>query len=148
MMRDNGIREDGGMEYRIIEGADRMLLPDVVRLLRTTYWACGRAEEIIEKSMRNSACYGICLPGSGALAGFARVVTDCATVFYISDVVIDEAYRGMGLGTALISYIISLPVYADLRGFLITREARSFYQRFGFEVVNDRIMVKPPRGDV
>ena len=47
-----------------------------------------------------------------------------------------------------LSSFLSLPVYADLRGFLITREARSFYQRFGFEVVNDRIMVKPPRGDV
>ena len=136
------------MEYRIIEGADRMQLPDVVRLLRTTYWACGRAEETIEKSMQNSACYGICLPGSEALAGFARVVTDCATVYYLSDVVIDGAYRGLGLGTALVSHIISLPAYADLRGFLITRDARSFYQKFGFEVVNDRIMVKPPGGAV
>lgn len=27
------------MEYRIIEGLDNMELSDIVRLLRTTYWA-------------------------------------------------------------------------------------------------------------
>ena len=147
-MHGTGIRKDGGMDYRIIEGADRMQLPDVVRLLRTTFWAGSREEETIEKSMRNSDCYGICLPGSDTLAGFARVVSDSATVYYICDVVIDEACRGMGLGAALIGHIVSLPAYEDLRGFLITRDARSFYQKFGFEVVNDRIMVRPARGSV
>ena len=47
------------MEYRIIEGADRMDVCEVERLLKLTYWADKRSAETIEKSMRNSDCFGI-----------------------------------------------------------------------------------------
>ena len=48
----------------------------------------------------------------------------------------------IGLGTALVSYIESLPEYAGLRGILITRDAHDLYRKYGYEVVNDRVMVK------
>ena len=38
--------------------------------------------------------------------GFARVVTDYSTICYILDVVIDEAYRDMGIGTKLMKTIL------------------------------------------
>ena len=133
------------MEYRIVEGAENMALNDVVRLLRTTYWAEDRPVEVIEKALRNSACFGITVPGRDALAGFARVVSDQATVFYLCDVVVDEALRGQGLGTALVAHIVAHPAYGHLRGFLITRDAHGLYRPLGFEVVNDRVMVRPPQ---
>lgn len=133
------------MKHRIIEGAENMRLCDVVRLLRTTYWAEKRPAEVIERAMRNSACYGIALEGSDALAGFARVITDYATTFYLCDVVVDPACRGRGLGKALLGHILSQPRYQGLRGFLITRDAHGLYRPFGFEVVNDRVMVRPPQ---
>ncbi len=64
------------MEYRIIEGLDNMELSDIVRLLRTTYWAGDRPVEVIETALKNSRCFGIRLPGSNTLAAFARVVSD------------------------------------------------------------------------
>ena len=130
------------MEYRIVEGAENMKLEDVVRLLSMTYWAEKRPVETVERSLKNSACYGVCPEGSDTLAAFARVVSDGATVFYLCDVIVDEAFRGRGLGTALVSHILSRPTYAGLRGFLITRDAHDLYRRFGFEVINDRVMVK------
>ena len=133
------------MDYRIVEGAENMRLEDVVRLLRMTYWADRRPVETIEKSLQNSACFGICLPGSDGLVGFARVITDHATTFYLSDVVVDPACRGRGLGKALLAHILSQPEYRGLRGFLITRDAHGLYRPFGFEVVNDRVMVRPPQ---
>ena len=57
---------------------------------------------------------------------------------------IDPEYRHMGLGAALVSHIVSRPEYAGLRGFLITRDAHGLYRKFGYEVVNDRVMVKAP----
>ena len=131
--------------YRIVEGKENIELCDVVRLLRTTYWAGNRPEEVIERAMQNSACFGIALEGSETLAGFARVITDYATNYYLCDVVVDPACRGRGLGKALVSHIVSYPALAGLRGFLITRDAHGFYRPFGFETVNDRVMIRPPQ---
>ena len=130
------------MEYRIIEGLDNMELSDIVRLLRTTYWAGDRPEEVIETALRNSHCYGICLPGSNRLAAFARVVSDGATMYYLADMVVDEAWRGRGLGTALVSHIVSCPAYTHLRGLLFTRDAHGLYRKLGFDAPSDRVMVK------
>ncbi len=132
------------MDYTIIDGRDRINPEDVVKLLKTTYWADKRSREQIEASMRHSSCYGIVLGGENRLAGFARVISDCATTYYLCDVVIDPACRGRGLGTALVSYIVSLPEYAGLRGLLLTKDAHTLYEKFGFETVNGRAMVKSP----
>ena len=130
------------MKYRIVDELDQMNLSDIIRLLKSTYWADKRSEEQIEKSARNSSCYGIYLEGEDKLAGFARVISDYATTYYLCDVVIDKDYQHKGLGTALVSYIESLPVYEGLRGILITRDAHSRYRKFGYELVEGRVMIK------
>ena len=130
------------MKYSIIDGSGKMNIDEVIRLLRMTYWADQRPVEQIEKSMKNSSCYGVRLDDGNKLVGFARVISDYATTYYLCDVIIDTACRHMGLGTALVSYIESLPEYAGLRGILITRDAHDLYRKFGYEVLNDRVMVK------
>ena len=132
------------MNYRIVDSFDKMKLEDIVRLLRMTYWADKRSIEKIEKSVRNSSCYGLYLEDADKLAGFARVISDYATAYYLCDVIIDTEYQHQGLGTALVSYINSLPEFSGLRGFLITRNAHGLYRKFGYEVVNDRVMLKEP----
>ncbi len=134
-----------GMNYRIVEGADKIDVQDVERLLRTTYWAENRPLETIKKSMQNSACFGV-VTEDGKLVGFARVISDYATSYYLCDVVVDEKMRGLGLGKALVSHIASSPDFSELRGILITRDAHGLYARFGFEVLNDRVMVRAPGG--
>nr|MBQ6242361.1 GNAT family N-acetyltransferase [Lachnospiraceae bacterium] len=133
------------MKYKILEGAEQFSAEEVAGLLRTTYWADKRPVEQIEKSMRHSACYGIVPEGSDRLVGFARVISDLATMFYLSDVVIDPEYRHRGLGTALLTYIETRPEYAGLRGFLITRDAQGLYEKFGYQIVNGRVMVRDPK---
>ena len=132
------------MNYRIVDDLDKMKLEDIVRLLRMTYWADKRPIEKIEKSVRNSSCYGLYLEDADKLVGFARVISDHATAYYLCDVIIDTEYQHKGLGTALVSYIDSLPDFSGLRGFLITRDAHSLYRKFGYEVVNERVMLKEP----
>ncbi len=132
------------MNYRILAGADEMNINEVAALLKTTYWANQRSNEIIEKSMRNSSCYGVYLDNEKKLVGFARVISDYATTYYLCDVVIDGAYQGRGLGKALLSHIVSLPEYAGLRGLLLTRDAHGLYEKYGFETVNGRAMFKTP----
>ncbi len=135
---------DGKMDFMIVEGADQIDVDDVVRLLQTTYWAQNRSKEQIEKSMQNSSCYGIRLNNEQKLVGFARVISDFATTYYLADVIIDQDYRHRGLGKALVSHIVSLPEYAELRGILLTKDAHGLYEKFGFETVNGRAMLKSP----
>ena len=132
------------MNYRIINGADGMNISEVAALLNTTYWANHRSLETVEKSMHKSACYGVYLDDEKKLVGFARVISDYATTYYLCDVVIDEAYRHKGFGKALIAHIVSLPEYANLRGLLLTKDAHGLYAHYGFETVNGRAMVKAP----
>ncbi len=133
------------MEYSIVEGMEQISADEAFELLKTTYWANKRSREQVEKSMRNSVCYGIRLAEGRKLAGFARVITDWATTYYLCDVVIEEACRGKGLGKALVSHIVSLPEYAGLRGFLFTRDAHGLYEHYGFERSEGRTMVRPAR---
>ena len=128
--------------YRILDGRENMDLQDIIRLLKSTYWADRRSEEQIGRSVLNSSCYGVYLEEEEKLVGFARVISDYATTYYLCDVVIDQDYRSRGLGTALVSYIESLPLYRGLRGVLITRDAHSLYRKLGYEVLDGRVMVK------
>ena len=130
------------MNYTILEGVENMRLNDIVRLLRTSYWAEHRSIEKIEASLRQSACYGVWLEDEQKLVGFARVITDSATTYYLCDVIIDAEYRGKGLGTALVGHIVSRPAYAGLRGLLLTRDAHGLYAKFGFQPAEGRAMVK------
>lgn len=130
------------MEYRIIDGAENMKLEDIQRLLKLTYWADQRSPETVEKSVKNASCYGIFLEDVNKLVGFARVISDYATTFYLADVIIDPEYQRRGLGTALVSYVLSRPVYQGLRGILLTKNAHGLYRKFGFELNTERAMTR------
>ena len=93
------------MNYRIIEGTAQISVEEATELLKTTYWAGNRPAEKIRKSMQHSVCYGIRSETNEKLIGFARVITDYATTYYLCDVVIDPEYRHRGLGKMLIAHI-------------------------------------------
>ena len=132
------------MNYRIVEGSDKLDTRDIARLLKATYWADKRSMDTIEKSVRHSSYYGIYMDDPEKLIGFARVISDYATSYYLCDVIIDPEYQHQGFGTALVSHIVTSPEYTKLRGILVTRDAHDLYRRFGFEAADGRVMVKPP----
>lgn len=130
------------MKYSIIDGADKMNLSEVMALLKQTYWADKRPAEQVRKSMEHSDCFGVYLEEEQKLVGFARVISDFATTYYLCDVIVDAAYQHRGLGEALVSHIENLPEYQGLRGILITRDAHGLYEKFGYQTLNGRAMVK------
>lgn len=131
------------MEYRIVEGADQIGVDEAERLLKMTYWADKRSAETIEKSMRNSACFGIRSEEDRKLIGFARVISDYATTWYLCDVIIDPEYREQGLGKALVSHITTK--YSGMRGLLLTRDAHGLYAQYGFASADGRAMTRNPQ---
>ena len=81
------------MNFRIVDGAAEINTDDIVRLLKMTYWADNRSRETIEKSVRNSSCFGLYAGETKKLVGFARVISDYATTYYLCDVIIDPAFQ-------------------------------------------------------
>jgi GNAT superfamily N-acetyltransferase len=100
--------------------------------LRRTYWASRRTRAAIEESIRNSTCFGLYETATGKQVGFARIVTDRATFSWIADVVVDEAYRGRGLGRWLFACVSAHPYARDWLAMLGTRDAHTLYEEFGF----------------
>ena len=127
--------------YSIVDGADGLEIAEVMALLKQTYWADKRPVEQVQRSIENSHCCGVRLE-DGTLAAFARVISDYATTYYLCDVIVAEEHRGKGLGHTLVSYVENLPEYQGLRGILITRDAHTLYEKFGYQTLNGRAMVK------
>ena len=102
------------------------------KVLAESYWAKGIPREVVTRSIHNSLCF-VVLKGHEQ-AGFARVITDCATFAYLADVFILEAYRGRGLGKFLMQCILQHPELQGLRRWtLATRDAHGLYSQFGFK---------------
>ena len=105
----------------------------VLALLTRTSWARDMRRETLVKAIEHSLCWAVLQ--AGRLVGFARVVTDRATFAYLTDVVIDEHWRGHGLGHRLLSEILAHPDLQGLRRFaLLTGEAMKLYEAHGFTV--------------
>lgn len=117
----------------------------ICALLKTSYWADERSRETIERSIANSLCFGVYQ--NGEQVGFARCVTDYATMYWLADVILDERVRGQGLGKALVDLIVSHELLQGLVGTLATRDAQGLYQRFGFDPIDARYYRKrmPPK---
>lgn len=108
--------------------------------LAKSYWANKRSTEIIRKSIETSLCYGV-YHGKKQI-GFARVITDYATTYWLCDVVIDEKYRGKNIGKKLVETIINSKDLINLSGFLGTADAHGLYEQYGFVKDAGRFMVR------
>lgn len=128
-------------EYLISTDKTLIQLQQVEAMLRKTYWAQGRPKDLIQRSIENSLAYGIYR--ENAQVGFARVLTDYSTTFYICDVVIDETHRGIGLGKKLIKTIVENEQLTNLLGILATNDAHGLYHQYGFISSGDKFMLRP-----
>jgi GNAT superfamily N-acetyltransferase len=65
--------------------------------------------------------------------GFARVITDCATIAYLGDIFVLKDYRGRGLAKWLMECVVAHPVLHGLRRWiLVTAGAHDLYRKSGF----------------
>jgi GNAT superfamily N-acetyltransferase len=130
------------MESRIVEhrrgsfvvstDPSRLDLDLIHGFLTDSYWAKGIPREVVARSITHSLCFGI-YDGDGTQAGFARVVSDFATVAYLGDVFLLESHRGQGLSKWMMECIVAHPDLQNLRRWiLLTRDAHGLYKQFGF----------------
>jgi len=149
-------------EFLISTSRERLSLDVVHGFLTNCYWAKGIPRDVVAWSIEHSLCFGIydesppfdsaqgrllareARPfdgaegnhGAPAQVGFARVVSDFATVAYLGDVFVLESHRGRGLSKWLMECVVGHPALQDLRRWiLLTRDAHGLYSQFGFTPV-------------
>lgn len=117
-------------------------IDQLMNLIKQTYWAPDRTKEDLLKAMNHSVNFGA-FDEEDNLIGYARVVTDFVTIWYLCDVIVDENYRGQGIGKMLIAAITSNERFANCSALLKTKDAHGLYKQFGFENADsDRVMFK------
>ena len=107
-----------------------------------SYWAPGRARDEQERLVRE-AQRAVGVYHDGRQIGFARAVSDGASITYLADVYVLPEYRGQGLGVELLREMIENGPYADKRWILHTADAHALYEKFGFGPPSERVMERP-----
>ena len=125
-------RDFGGHVYEIDTDKDRLdfgLIHDF--LSHCSHWSRGISRDALRRAIEHSLCFGVYRDREQI--GFARVITDEATFAYLADVFVVAQERHAGLGQWLVETILEEPSLQRLRRWLlVTRDARSLYQRCGF----------------
>lgn len=116
----------------------------VMTLLKGTYWAKDRPRDVMEKALASSDHIGVY--HEDLLVGFARIVTDHATMFWLCDVVVDESYRGRGIGKLMMEHLSKQAYYDSLKGILATNDAHGLYEQYGFVREPYKMMSKSRKG--
>lgn len=111
---------------------------DVIHsVLRETYWSPGIPRETVERAVANSIC-AIARDESGALIGFARVVSDRATFAWLCDVIVLPGKQGKRLGRRLVQTLQAHPELQNLRRWLLgTKDAHGVYEPLGFTAIEE-----------
>lgn len=125
-------REDG---LTISDDRSRLDLDRICGWLAESYWAGDRERSVIERSMQNSMPFGV-YTADGVQIGLARAITDGASFAWLADVVVDDAWRGRGVGTWLVGTVVDhLRANGVPRFLLATRDAHGVYEKIGFSAL-------------
>jgi GNAT superfamily N-acetyltransferase len=122
-------------EFLITTDRAQLDLDLIHGFLTTCYWAKGIPRDVVARSIEHSLCFGIYheIGAHPRQVGFARVISDFATVAYLGDVFVLQPYRGRGLSKWMLEYIRQHRQLQGLRRWiLLTRDAHGLYSNFGF----------------
>ena len=117
-------------------------LDQLMPLMKQTYWAADRSKADVLTTLQNSVCFGA-YDETDTLVGFARVVTDFVSHWYLCDVIVDEKHRGQGIGKMLMSAVVADKRFAKAPALLKTKDAHGLYRKYGFlDVDPGRVMYR------
>ncbi len=121
-----------GDGYELDDDPARLDVDAIHRFIsELSYWGRGRSRErvvaTIEGSWRVVGLYF-----RGEQVGFARGISDGATMAYLADVYVLSEHRGRGLGLALVREMIEGDGAPDVHWLLHTADAQGLYERLGF----------------
>lgn len=106
---------------------------DAVALVAGEYWNSKSSSETLRCAHLHSSVWVGARDEAGRLIATARASTDAAKHAWIYDVAVEASWRGRGVGAALLELMLDHPSMRDVAFVhLQTRDAETFYARFGF----------------
>lgn len=118
-------------QFTITTNPEKLDLEVVHGFLSQSYWAKGIPKKTVAKSFNGALCFAL-LCGEKQI-GFARVISDFATIAYLGDVFILPLYQGQGLSKWLMDCISSHPDLQGMRRWILaTSDAHGLYEKYGF----------------
>jgi GNAT superfamily N-acetyltransferase len=122
-------------EFSVTCDPDKQDLEVIHGFLSQSYWAKGIPKETVRRSIDGSLCFA--LLHKGKQIGFARVISDFATVAYLGDVFVLDEFRGRSLSKWLMECVCSHPDLQGLRRWILaTADAHSLYEKYGFTALS------------
>jgi nitroimidazol reductase NimA-like FMN-containing flavoprotein (pyridoxamine 5'-phosphate oxidase superfamily)/ribosomal protein S18 acetylase RimI-like enzyme len=104
-----------------------------VELLRPAYWNAGVSLEVMARAQLGASAWVGARDEGGRLVATARAVSDGVKWAAVFDVAVAPDWQGRGIGQAVVRLLLDHPsVRGARRVWLATRDAQSFYARFGF----------------
>lgn len=119
---------------------------EVIRLYKDAGWW---SEDYTDTSFINhivadSFLFAGVFDDNGQLVGMGRVLSDGYSDAYIQDVVVLSSYRGLGMGKAIINFLVKelKRFNIDWVGLIAEPGTQEFYESLGFKEMKDHIPMK------
>lgn len=115
---------------------------DVERLFLSVGWVSGRYPQRLHKALMGSSCV-LTAWDDERLVGLVRVLDDGELTAYMHYVLVDPAYHGQGIASRLVE--MAKKRYRDYLYLEVMPEESknaSFYQRLGFNVMEDGVAMQ------
>lgn len=126
----------------IHKNQSEMNWPWIVGQLNKTYWGQRYGIGKFVYAAQKSTCFGAYI--NGTQVGFARVVSDEMIFSSLMDVIVEEKWRGRGVGTRMMQKIVDDSSVNITICILASRNAKSLYRRFGFVDIGGNVMQRDP----
>jgi GNAT superfamily N-acetyltransferase len=101
-------------------------------LCNHSHWSKNIPIQKVRDSIDNSLCFGVF--HLNKQVGFARVISDFATIAYLGDVYILPEYRGQKLSKWLMEQVMAHPHLQGLRRWILTTvDSHGLYKQYGWK---------------
>jgi GNAT superfamily N-acetyltransferase len=119
-------------DYTISTDNSKLDLPFIHGFLsREAYWSKNIPYEVVQTAANNSLNFGVY--HKNRQIGYARVITDYATIAYLGDVFIIQEFRGQGISKWMLENVMNHPGLQGLRRWiLLTSDAHELYKKYGW----------------
>ena len=127
---------EGSPAFTVSADPARLDVAWIVHSILGSYWGGRLAGAQVRAALQGSLCFGAY--ADGKQIGLVRVLTDGAIVSTVTDVFVQEEWRGKGVGTALMTAAMAHPSVAGTLCILRARAeaAMWYYKNFDFQMLD------------
>ena len=122
-------------QFSIIFDLSESRREELHQLYQKMWWANTRTRSDVDSILEHSLAIGLIDTRNDTLIGFARIVSDHFKYAFVFDVLLEESYRGTGLGKVLMEAVLNHPALKRVTVFELhcLEDKAPFYKKFGFK---------------